>query len=65
VVPAAELHAEALITEGSGEADGEGEDLEPNGDSDVNMRTNRETVDDVSSHKLTLAEIEALKKEST
>lgn len=65
MVPAAELHAEALITEGSGEADGEGEDLEPNGDSDVNMRTNRETVDDVSSQKLTLAEIEALKKEST
>ncbi|KAJ9221654.1 putative eukaryotic translation initiation factor 3, gamma subunit [Paecilomyces variotii] len=65
VVPATELHAEALIAEGSGEADGEGEDLEPNGDADVNMRTNRETVDDVSSQKLTLAEIEALKKESS
>ncbi|GAD99931.1 eukaryotic translation initiation factor 3, gamma subunit, putative [Paecilomyces variotii No. 5] len=65
LVPATELHAEALISEGSGEADGEGDELEPNGDADVNMRTNRETVDDVSSQKLTLAEIEALKKESS
>lgn len=65
IVPATELHAEALIAEGSGEADGEGDELEPNGDVDVNMRTNRETVDDVSSQKLTLAEIEALKKESS
>ncbi|KAL2004595.1 hypothetical protein VTN00DRAFT_3331 [Thermoascus crustaceus] len=66
VVSAAELHAEALITEGSGEADGEGEDLEPSiSDGGVNARNNRETVDDGSAQKLTLSEIEALKKQAT
>ncbi|KAL1984350.1 hypothetical protein VTN96DRAFT_9211 [Rasamsonia emersonii] len=65
VVPATELHAEALISEGSGEADGEMEDFDMNGDGDVPMRTNRDTIDDSSSQKLTLAEIEELKKQAT
>ncbi|KAL2220461.1 putative eukaryotic translation initiation factor 3, gamma subunit [Thermoascus aurantiacus ATCC 26904] len=67
VVSAAELHAEALITEGSGEADGEGEDFAPGGDGgvDVNVRDNRDTIDDGSTQKMTLAEIEALKKQAT
>lgn len=65
IVPATELHAEALISEGSGEADGEGEEMEVVTEDETPLRTNRETVDDASSQKLTLAEIEALKKEST
>lgn len=65
VVPATELHAEALISEGSGEADGEMEDFDMNSDGDVPMRTNRDTIDDSSSQKLTLAEIEELKKQAT
>ncbi|KAL1964368.1 hypothetical protein VTN77DRAFT_7053 [Rasamsonia byssochlamydoides] len=65
VVPATELHAEALISEGSGEADGEPEDFDMYGDGDVPLRTNRDTIDDSSSQKLTLAEIEELKKKAT
>ncbi|OJJ45299.1 hypothetical protein ASPZODRAFT_99213 [Penicilliopsis zonata CBS 506.65] len=64
VVSAAELHAESLISDGSGEADGEGEELEMYGDGDAPMRTNREIVDDSSTQKMTLEEIEALKKEA-
>lgn len=64
VVSAAELHAEALISEGSGEADGEGEELEMTKDA-APMRTNRDIIDEASTQKLTLEEIEALKKEST
>ncbi|KAE8137693.1 Gcd10p family-domain-containing protein [Aspergillus pseudotamarii] len=61
VIPAAELHAETLIAEGEGE--GDGEELDTNEDG-TPMRTNRETVDDASTQKLTWEEIEALKKES-
>lgn len=52
--------------EGSGEADGEGDELDVNGDAEQQLpvRTNRETVDDASSQKLTLEEIEELKKGS-
>lgn len=62
IVPAAELHAETLITEGSGEADGEGDEVDTDSDG---MRSNRGIVDSTSTQKLTLEEIEALKKEST
>jgi tRNA (adenine-N(1)-)-methyltransferase non-catalytic subunit len=64
VVPATELHAEALISEGSGEADGVPEDLELGYEDDLPRRTNRETLDEPSSQKLTLEEIEELKKQS-
>ncbi|PYH90119.1 eukaryotic translation initiation factor 3, gamma subunit [Aspergillus ellipticus CBS 707.79] len=60
IVSAAELHAESLITEG----EGDGDDLELNEDG-TPVRSNRETVDDRSTQKLTLEEIEALKKESS
>ena len=63
IITWAELHAEALISEGSGEADGEAEELELMVTKD--MRTNREIVDEGSTQKMTLDEIEALKKEST
>ncbi|KAL4929798.1 tRNA 1-methyladenosine methyltransferase subunit GCD10 [Aspergillus undulatus] len=59
IVPATELHAESLITEGEGD-----DDVEVN-EEGLPLRTNRETVDDASTQKLTLEEIEALKKEST
>ncbi|KAL4737284.1 Gcd10p family-domain-containing protein [Aspergillus similis] len=59
IVPAAELHAESLITEGEGD-----DDLEVN-EEGLPVRTNQNTVDDASTQKLTLEEIEALKKEST
>ncbi|THC92524.1 hypothetical protein EYZ11_008007 [Aspergillus tanneri] len=62
IIPAAELHAESLITEGEG--DGEGDEAEMNTDNPP-MRTNRETVDDGSAQRMTLEEIEALKKESS
>ncbi|PWY92253.1 adenine-N(1)--methyltransferase non-catalytic subunit trm6 [Aspergillus heteromorphus CBS 117.55] len=60
IVTAAELHAESLITDG----ENDGDDLELNEDG-TPVRTNRETVDDRSTQKLTLEEIEALKKESS
>ena len=58
VVSAAELHAETLIEE----ADADGEAVEPESTDGTPMRTNRETVDDRSTQKLTLEEIEELKK---
>ncbi|KAE8146636.1 Gcd10p family-domain-containing protein [Aspergillus avenaceus] len=58
VIPAAELHAETLIAEG----EGDGDEVEVNEDG-TPVRTNRETVDDASTQKLTVEEIEALKKE--
>lgn len=61
VVSATELHAETLIEEA--EADGEGDDAEA-GDG-TPMRTNREIVDDASTQRLTLEEIEELKKEAS
>ena len=63
IVHAPELHAESLIAEGSGEADGEGDELDTNDDGP--MRTNRDTVDNASTQKLTWEEIEALKRAST
>lgn len=62
IVHAAELHAENLISGDSGEADGEGDEAEMNGDGA--MRSNRDIVDTRSTQKLTLDEIEELKKES-
>lgn len=59
IVHAAELHAETLIAEGSGEADGEPDELHTNGDGD--LRSNRDIVDNASTQRLTLEEIEALK----
>ncbi|KAJ5251227.1 hypothetical protein N7489_001637 [Penicillium chrysogenum] len=60
VVSATELHAETLL---AGEGDGEGDDVET-GENGVPMRTNREIVDENSSQKLTLQEIEELKREA-
>ncbi|OOF96779.1 hypothetical protein ASPCADRAFT_167920 [Aspergillus carbonarius ITEM 5010] len=60
IVSAAEIHAESLITEG----EGDGDDVEVNDDG-TPVRSNRETIDDRSTQKLTLEEILALKKEST
>ncbi|OJK04851.1 hypothetical protein ASPACDRAFT_20994 [Aspergillus aculeatus ATCC 16872] len=60
IVSAAELHAEHLIAEG----EGDGDDQEPSDEAST-MRTNRDTIDDRSTQKLTIEEIEALKKEST
>ena len=67
IISWAELHTEALISEGSGEADGEGEELELiNGTTtSTPLRTNREIVDEASTQRMTLEEIEALKKESS
>ncbi|KAL2846657.1 Gcd10p family-domain-containing protein [Aspergillus pseudoustus] len=59
IVPATELHAESLITEGEGD-----DDVEVN-EEGLPLRTNREIVDDASTQKLTLEEIEALKRNST
>jgi tRNA (adenine-N(1)-)-methyltransferase non-catalytic subunit len=61
VVSATELHAETLLADGEG--DGEAEDLET-GENGVPMRTNRQINDENSSQKLTLEEIEELKKEA-
>ncbi|OJD11071.1 hypothetical protein AJ78_08083 [Emergomyces pasteurianus Ep9510] len=67
IVPAAELHAESLIADGT--FPGAGEDGEGYRDLDNidagAMRTNRETVDDNSSQLMTMDEIEALKKGTT
>lgn len=63
IVHAAELHAEALIAEGSGEADGEIDEFSANGDGA--LRSNRDIVDSGSTQKLTLEEIESLKRESS
>jgi tRNA (adenine-N(1)-)-methyltransferase non-catalytic subunit len=59
VVTATELHAETLLTEG----EGEGDDIET-GEDGVPMRTNRETIDERTTQKLTVEEIEDLKKEA-
>ncbi|KAJ5318159.1 hypothetical protein PENANT_c052G07239 [Penicillium antarcticum] len=59
VVTATELHAETLLTEG----EGEGDDVET-GEDGVPMRTNRETIDERTTQKLTVEEIEELKKEA-
>ncbi|KAI9370511.1 eukaryotic translation initiation factor 3, gamma subunit [Aspergillus egyptiacus] len=59
IVPATELHAESLITEGEGD-----DDVDAN-EEGLPLRTNQNIVDDASTQKLTLEEIEALKREST
>ncbi|PLB52169.1 putative eukaryotic translation initiation factor 3, gamma subunit [Aspergillus steynii IBT 23096] len=66
IIPAAEIHAESLITEGEGdaEADGDGGDEAEMNMDEIPVRTNRETLDDNSAQRMTLEEIEALKKES-
>lgn len=61
VVSATELHAETLLADGEG--DGEGDDVET-GENGVPMRTNRQINDENSSQKLTLEEIEELKREA-
>jgi tRNA (adenine-N(1)-)-methyltransferase non-catalytic subunit len=61
VLSATELHAETLIADGEGDV--ETEDLDT-GENGATMRTNREIIDMNSTQKLTLEEIEDLKKES-
>lgn len=58
VVSATELHAETLIEEA--EADAEGDEVDSG--EGTPMRTNQNTVDDATTQKLTLQEIEELKK---
>ncbi|OXV06065.1 hypothetical protein Egran_06167 [Elaphomyces granulatus] len=65
IVPATELHTESLITEGSEEVDGMIEDTDLTEDGDVPIRSHPETGDDTPCQKLTLAEIETLKKQAT
>ncbi|KAJ5919541.1 Eukaryotic initiation factor 3 gamma subunit [Penicillium verhagenii] len=60
VVSATELHAETLIEEA--EADGEGDEGESG--AGTPMRTNQNIVDDAATQRLTLEEIEELKKEA-
>lgn len=69
VVPASELHAEALGNEHAPAADTSDENAEGNAgfdivgeDGQVIMRNNRLTVDDASRQALSMAEIEELKK---
>ncbi|KAF1839108.1 hypothetical protein BDW02DRAFT_594174 [Decorospora gaudefroyi] len=69
VVPASELHAEALGSEHAPAAETSDESAEPNASFDIVaedgqliMRNNRLTVDDASRQALSMAEIEALKK---
>ncbi|CAG8286586.1 unnamed protein product [Penicillium salamii] len=61
VLSATELHAETLLADGEGDV--EPEDLDA-GENGAPMRTNREIIDMNSTQKLTLEEIEELKKES-
>ncbi|CAI7607770.1 uncharacterized protein N7487_000037 [Penicillium crustosum] len=61
VVSATELHAETLLADGEG--DGEGDDVDT-GENGMPMRTNRQINDENSSQKLTLQEIEELKREA-
>jgi tRNA (adenine-N(1)-)-methyltransferase non-catalytic subunit len=72
VVPAAELHAEALGEEHAPAAEATDETPESGAgfdivgeDGEVIMRNNRLTVDDASRQKLSMDEIEALKKAGT
>jgi tRNA (adenine-N(1)-)-methyltransferase non-catalytic subunit len=72
VVPAAELHAEALGEEHAPAAEAADEVPESGAgfdivgeDGEVIMRNNRLTVDDASRQKLSMDEIEALKKAGT
>ncbi|KAK2813922.1 hypothetical protein FQN50_000323 [Emmonsiellopsis sp. PD_5] len=67
IVSAAELHTESLIADGSipGEAD-DGEVAREEEDAgNTPMRTNQDTLDDNSSQRMTMDEIEALKKGTT
>ncbi|KAJ5765233.1 tRNA (adenine(58)-N(1))-methyltransferase non-catalytic subunit trm6 [Penicillium odoratum] len=60
VVSATELHAETLIEEAEADADGD----ETESGAGTPMRTNQKIVDDASTQRLTLEEIEELKKEA-
>ena len=64
VVAAAELHAEALISEGSGEADGIVEEAD-SANTEQPIRSNRDINDDGSAQTLTWEEIEELKQNAT
>jgi tRNA (adenine-N(1)-)-methyltransferase non-catalytic subunit len=67
VVPAAELHAEALISDGSGEADGMIEEADAGNTEQQQqpIRSNRDINDDGSAQTLTWEEIEELKQNAT
>ncbi|EED24567.1 eukaryotic translation initiation factor 3, gamma subunit, putative [Talaromyces stipitatus ATCC 10500] len=66
VVPAAELHAEALISEGSAEVDGLIEEPPESGSAGQQpIRSNRDINDDGSAQTLTWEEIEDLKRNTT
>ncbi|EEP79168.1 conserved hypothetical protein [Uncinocarpus reesii 1704] len=68
VVPAAELHTEALMTEcsGPGELDDGLETGDANGeDESTDARDNRNIVDDNSAQRMTMEEIENLKQGTT
>ncbi|KAF3393664.1 hypothetical protein DPV78_010096 [Talaromyces pinophilus] len=65
IVPAAELHAEALISEGSGEADGMIEEADSGNTEQQPIRSNRDINDDGSAQTLTWEEIEELKQNAT
>ncbi|KAI9828864.1 MAG: hypothetical protein M1819_006479 [Sarea resinae] len=75
IVPASELHGESLdnndatpadATESTIASEGDGVEYELVGENgEVVMRTNRQTIDDPSRQKMTMDEIEALKKEGT
>lgn len=67
IVPAAELHAAALIeqTEVDAAANGDSEAAGGLPMPDIGGKNNQNTVDDPASQKLTMQEIEALKEKST
>ena len=71
IVPTAELHADALISESDTPALGE-DDLTPASDHEpddyerlTGSKTNQNILDDPANQRLTMAEIEALKRDET
>ena len=73
-MPAAELHAEELIGEGAAPGEGEVEEADEDAstpsnavgvDANGDQRTNQNIVDDASTQKMTMDEIEALKQGTT
>ncbi|KKY22633.1 putative trna (adenine-n)-methyltransferase non-catalytic subunit trm6 [Phaeomoniella chlamydospora] len=66
IVPAAELHADALIEQSEVDAAANGDQATPEGSTPIDdSKNNRNIVDDPASQKLTMEEIEALKGNST